>query len=115
MQFLFIIAHDDRFAPDATLLDRIADWIADAQAQGIRRHGKPLRPCADAVTVRLRDGQLLRSPGPFSNAVEQMCAYELIECADLDAAVQLAARHPMAAAATIEVRPVWAELAADAG
>ena len=73
------------------------------------------RWCAEAVTVRVRDGKLRRSPGPFSDAEEQMCAYELVECADLETAVELAARHPMAAAATIEVRPIWTALAASAG
>ena len=44
-----------------------------------------------------------------------MAAYELVECASLDAAVDLAATHPMAKDGTIEVRPVWEELAADEG
>jgi hypothetical protein len=111
MRFLFIIAHDAGFAPDDQLMGDIANWIADTSAQGSRCHGNPLRPVSDAVTVRVRDGKALLSPGPFSDAGEQMCAYELVECADLDAAVQLATGHPMAAAATIEVRPIWAELA----
>ena len=49
--------------------------------------------------------------GPFAATAEQMAAYELLECADLEEAVSLASRHPMATAGAIEVRPVWEELA----
>ena len=50
------------------------------------------------------------SSGPFSKSREQMCAYELVECDSFEAALESAKAHPMAAAATIEVRPVWETL-----
>ena len=68
-------------------------------------------PAATATTVRIRDGRQQVVAGPFSRSNEQMCAYELVECASMDAAVRLALTHPMAKAATIEVRPIWPELA----
>ncbi|MCG8527298.1 MAG: YciI family protein [Opitutales bacterium] len=49
--------------------------------------------------------------GPFADSNEKVCAYELIECANMEEAVGNASRHPMAKVATIEVRPVWSELA----
>nr|WP_316639118.1 YciI family protein [uncultured Roseateles sp.] len=114
MQFLLIIAHDDNFIPDDGLVSGIMAWIKQAEAAGMRVHGNPLRPASEGVTLRVRHGKLEQSGGPFSRSTEQMCAYELLECPSLDAAIELAARHPMAAAATIEVRPVWGQLAAPA-
>jgi hypothetical protein len=63
------------------------------------------------MTVRVRQGLMQQVAGPFSDSAEQMCAYQLVECATMNDAVELAASHPMAAAATIEVRPVWDALA----
>ncbi len=110
MLFLLIIAHDEAFAPDDKLFADIHAWIADMDATGVRRGGKPLRPAGDAVTVRLRDGATVCTPGPFSGADEQMCAYDLIECADIVRATRIAASHPMAARASVEVRPVWEDI-----
>lgn len=110
MKFLFIISHDDAFAPSETLFADIAAWIKDAEQQGIRVYGNPLRPADDAKTVRVRNGKIRITAGPFADSAEKMCAYELLECASLDEATQVASTHPMAKAATIEVRPIWNEL-----
>jgi hypothetical protein len=110
MHYLLIIAHDDTFAPTEHLVGQIMGWIKAMETRGIRIHGNPLRPASEAVTVRARDGGVSHSCGPFSRSREQMCAYELIQCASLDAAIEVASKHPMAAAATIEVRPVWSQL-----
>lgn len=111
MQFLMIISHDDKFSPTETLINRIQRWAVDTEKKGIRKYGNPLQPASAAVTVRVRKGKTKTSQGPFSTSVEQMCAYELIECDSVQEAVAVAEQHPMAEVATIEVRPVWAELA----
>jgi hypothetical protein len=111
MQFLLIIAHDDAFVPTNALVADIRDWVAEMERRGIRVHGNPLRPPGEAITVRVRNGALERGSGPFSRSKEKICAYELIECETIEAAIGVASRHPMASAATIEVRPVWSELA----
>lgn len=80
--------------------------------RGIRRYGNPLRPPGDARTIRVRKGRAKITNGPFDGeASEKMAAYELLECDTLDAAIEAASRHPMAKAGTIEVRPVWSDLA----
>ncbi len=112
MQFLLIITHDDAFAPTETLLAEINAWISKMKTMGIWKYGSPLQPPSDAKTVRVRNGKTTVTNGPFANSREKMCAYELLDCASLDDAIDAASRHPMAKAATIEVRPVWAELAA---
>jgi hypothetical protein len=78
--------------------------------RGIRVYGNPLQPPGTATTVRVRGGKVLRTRGPFSRSKEQMCAYELVECSSAEEAIAAASTHPMAKAATIEVRPVWSEL-----
>ena len=89
----------------------IHGWHAEMERRGILRDGRPLRPPTDAVTIRVRRGRPEITGGPFAATAEQMAAYELLECADLEEAVGLASRHPMAAAGAIEVRPVWEDLA----
>ena len=111
MQYLLIICHDGAFRPTKKLIADIHSWIKETEGQGIRVHGNPLRPSGEATTVRVRKGKLIRTKGPFSQSKEKMCAYELIECESTEEAIAVASRHPMAKAATIEVRPIWDELA----
>jgi hypothetical protein len=110
MQYLLMICHDDAFRPTPALIADIHAWIGEMDNRGIRVCGNPLRPSGEAVTVRMREGKLTRTRGPFARSKEKMCAYELIECASVDEAIGVAAGHPMAKVATIEVRPVWTEL-----
>jgi hypothetical protein len=111
MQYLLIICHDDSFRPTETLVVDILGWIKEMESRGIRVYGNPLRPPSEATTVRVRNGNLTRMDGPFANSKDIMCAYELIECANIEDAIDVASQHPMAKAATIEVRPIWEELA----
>jgi len=110
MQFLLIISHDAAFAPTPALVAEIGAWVRDMQGRGILLHGNPLRPPGDAMTVRVRGGKRKVSSGPFTDSAEKMAAYGLIECAGMEEAIDIAAGHPMARAATIEVRPVWSDL-----
>jgi hypothetical protein len=111
MQYLLIIAHDDSFTPTETLVKEILAWIKTMEGRGIRVYGNPLRPPSDATTVRVREGKVLLANGPFARSKEKMCAYELIECGSSEEAIDVASRHPMAKAATLEVRPIWSDLA----
>jgi len=111
MQFLLIIAHDDEFRAGQDLISSVYQWIEENSQ--VRVRGAPLKPSAEAVTIQVRDGVLSERRGPFSDSREQVAAIELIECAGLEDAIKIASSHPMAAAATIEIRPVWPELARD--
>jgi hypothetical protein len=73
-----------------------------------------------ATSVRVRDGETEITDGPFALTKETLAGYYILECADLDAALEQAARLPMAPWATIEVRPImapdeWLRVARDAG
>jgi hypothetical protein len=115
MQFLLIISHDDAFVPAQKLVEDILAWDTDMDRHGVRLDGRPLRPADDAVTVRVREGARSVTAGPPDRGPDQMAAYELLECGGLDEAIEAAAAHPMAAAGTIEVRPVWGEMAGASG
>jgi hypothetical protein len=110
MQYLLIICHDESFAPSETLVTEIVAWDQEMEGRGIRVYGNPLRPPSDAMTVRVREGNMVLTAGPFADSKEKMCAYELIECASIEEAIDVASKHPMAKVATIEVRPIWTEL-----
>lgn len=66
----------------------------------------PLHPTAMATSVRVRDGKQLVTDGPFAETREQLGGYFLIEAENLDDALGIATRIPMARKGTIEVRPV---------
>ncbi|EME53144.1 YciI family protein [Amycolatopsis decaplanina] len=82
-------------------------WVDEMTARGVRLSGSRLRSAATATTVRHRDGELLVSDGPFAETKEQILGYDLIECADLDEAIEVVSKHPVAKFATIEIRPIW--------
>lgn len=85
----------------------IEQWGADVDARDAWRHGDRLRGVEAATTVRRRGDRVVLSDGPFAETREQIAGYDVIEAADLDEAVAIAAAHPMARAGRVEVRPVW--------
>jgi hypothetical protein len=87
----------------------LAAWIEDTVGRGVNLHGSRLQPTSDATTVRMRDGEVLIADGPFAETKEQIGGYDVIECANLDEAIEVAAGHPTARIGTIEVRPFWAD------
>jgi len=84
-------------------------WLEEVQRRGVRRDGSRLRPVSDATSVRLRGGEVVLSDGPFAETKEQIAGYDVIECEDLDEAIEVASKHPVATYGTIEVRPFWEE------
>ena len=81
-------------------------WVAEMDGRGVRLQGSPLGPVTDATTVRVREGEVLISDGPFAEAKEQIGGFDILECADLDEALEVAAKHPVARYGSIEVRPL---------
>jgi hypothetical protein len=75
-------------------------------ASGNYVSGSELHPVATATSVRVRDGKVLSTDGPFAETKEQLGGYYLVEAKDLDEATAIAARIPSATVGTIEVRPL---------
>lgn len=110
MRYLMLICHGDGVRPSQEELAADPDhqrWLADVTGRGAYLGGERLRPVDTATTVRVRDGRTLVTDGPFAETKEFVGGYVLLECADLDEALEIAAGHPIARRGTIEVRPVW--------
>jgi hypothetical protein len=105
---MFVVADPDAKseAPDPEV-DDVEDWVDRNDASGARVMGERLRPPADATTVRRRGGKLLVTDGPFAETHEWIAGFDILECADLDEAIAVAAKHPMSAEGTLELRPFW--------
>jgi hypothetical protein len=93
---------DQRAAMDEEY-DKYAGWLAE---KGWMRGGDELHTTKAATTVRVRDGQVLSTDGPFAETKEQLGGYFVIECDDLDQAIEAAAKLPGASMGSIEVRPI---------
>jgi len=106
VRYLLMICVDEPFEAPPGDLDPVP-WVREMDARGIRVMGERLRPPSDATTVRVRDGEVLLTDGPYVETKEIMGGFDVIECADLDEAIAVAAQHPMARFGMIEVRPFW--------
>jgi hypothetical protein len=82
-------------------------WLDEMISRGIRLDGDRVRPPSEATSVRVRGGDVLISDGPFAESKEAIAGYDVIECASLEEAVEVASKHPVAEFGTIEVRPFW--------
>jgi hypothetical protein len=112
MRYMLMICDDEsgRVGPPAEIEadPRFRAWTEEMGRRfGVQRGGARLRPSSDATTVRVRDDEVLLSDGPFAESKEQMGGYDLIECADLDEAIEVASKHPVAKFGVIELRPIW--------
>ena len=74
---------------------------------GHLKGGERLRPVAEAQTVRVKDGKVVSTDGPFAETREQLAGFYLVEAKDMEEAKGLAARIPGARTGSIEVRPIW--------
>jgi hypothetical protein len=105
MKYMMLVCTDT--APDTDKSDEpdIFAWVAENDARGRRLDGHELAPTSAATTVRVRNGELLISDGPFAETKELIVGYDLLECADLDEAIEVARTHPMARGGRLELRP----------
>ena len=119
MKYMLLIYLDEKSWEALTEPERQAvyaeygQFSQDIAASGHYISGSELHPVSMATSVRVRDGEQLTTDGPFAETKEQLGGYYLIEAANLDEAIALAARIPSAKVGTIEVRPL-AESAAPA-
>ncbi len=83
-----------------------AQLTQDLHSSGHYRDASPLHPVSTATSVRVREGKRLVTDGPFAETREQLGGYYLIEAKNLDEAIGIAERIPVARVGTIEIRPV---------
>ena len=80
-------------------------WCTEMDARGVRPQGHVLGPLVDAKTVRVRDGEMLIGDGPVAEAMGQIAGFSILDCEDLDEALEVAAKNPGATFGILELRP----------
>jgi hypothetical protein len=112
MQYMLLIYGDESAWGDSSPEDQEAemrrwtDYTAWLHEKGWHLAGDPLEPTASATTVRERDGKTMTTDGPFAETKEQLGGYYLVNCANLDEAIEAASRIPSVGTGSIEIRPV---------
>jgi hypothetical protein len=113
MRYMLLICGDESVVPtneeSEDMRTSAISWVEEMDGRGVRLQGSRLRPVSEATTVRVRDEKLMVSDGPFAETKEQMGGYDLIECKDLDEAIEVASKHPVARFGSVEIRPFWDE------
>jgi len=88
------------------LMQGHAVFANEALARGILTGGAPLQPTHMATTVRVRKGKKMITDGPFAETKEQLAGTYILNCKDLDEAIEWASRIPDALRGAVEIRPI---------
>ncbi len=113
MRYLMLICNDETAAAAMSPAEqeqstaRYVDFQQEMGSRGLLQGGARLRPTSDATTVRVVDDEVLTGDGPFAETKEQIGGYYLVDCKDLDEAIEVASKIPHARFGTIEIRPIW--------
>jgi hypothetical protein len=112
MRYMLLIYSDETRESEMSPAELTAMLEAYGKfSEEVRRRGEliaaePLQPTATATTIRVRQGKALTTDGPFAETKEQLGGFYLIDCKDLDEAIELAAMVPTAQHGSIEIRPI---------
>ena len=112
MKYMLLVHHNEesfRKRSEAERQQMLQESVQLAQqlhASGQYLGAAPLHPSSETTCVRVRDGKPLVTDGPFAETREQLGGYFLIDAKNLDEAISIAAKIPMARKGTVEVRPV---------
>jgi hypothetical protein len=100
-------SRDGRAAPEelAVMQREIPGWAEEMSGRGVRLLGRELDLPETAATVRVRGGETLVTDGPFAETKEFIAGFNLLECADLDEAIEVAAKCPVSWFHALEIRP----------
>jgi hypothetical protein len=104
MKYMMLVCTDTEPETDLSRVPDIETWVAENDATGRRVAGNRLAPSETATTVRVRGGELLITDGPFAETKEVIVGFDILECADLDEAIDVARSHPMAYIGRVELR-----------
>ena len=113
MKYLLLIYGDDTDPMDPAApefqetFQAYQSFTDEIDGRGIHVGSNALQGVSTATTVRVRDDEILITDGPFAETKEQLGGYYLVDCADLDEALEVAAKIPGAKSGSIEVRPIW--------
>ena len=107
MKYLILIYENEATTPqDEAEFAKWFEYTESLKAAGVLLGGEALMPTSTATTVRVKDGKMLTTDGPFAETKEQLGGFYMIETKDLDEALKWAARIPSAGRGPVEVRPI---------
>ena len=109
MKYMLLVYLDEQALSDSErehCYVESANLAQDLNASGQYLDASPLHPIATATSVRVRDGKSIVTDGPFAETREQLGGYYLIDAPNLDEAMSIAERIPVAKVGTIEIRPL---------
>jgi hypothetical protein len=108
MRYLLLIYGAEAEAPPPTpeVMARWEAFTKEVQDAGVMEGGEALQPVSTATTVRVRNDETVTTDGPFAETKEQLGGFYLLNCRNLDEAIEYAAKIPAAPRGSIEVRPI---------
>lgn len=113
MKYMMLVCRDPSIELSqeqrATIGPEVEAWIEEMHGRGVRVQGQELAGVQDATTIRVRGGEVVIADGPFAETKEQIAGFDIIDCADLDEAMEVAAKHPVARLGALELRPFTEE------
>ena len=112
MKYLAFIWSEGLATPEelAVMRREIPGYAAEMERRGVRLLGRELQLPETAATVRVRDGETLVSDGPFAETKEFVGGFDLLDCADLDEAIEVEGKSPVAQFLPFEIRPAGEDL-----
>ena len=110
MRYLLFIGGDETLELSSEEAARVQEdtiaWVREMDGRGVRLQGDRRANTSGATTVRVRDGDVLLADGPFAETKEQIGGFDLLECAALDEALEVAAKNPGASFGVLELRAI---------
>ncbi len=110
MRFLMLVCRDVSIAFSSedrgTIGAQVQDWVTEMQQRGVRLQGDVLADVDQTTNVRVRGGEIGIDNGPRIETTAPATGFNLIECSDLDEAIEVSAKHPIARYGVIELRPI---------
>jgi hypothetical protein len=112
MRYALLIYGEEPSSPPAEQeageeMNLYAAYTKELHDRGVYEAGEALEQTRTATTVRVRDGKTLVTDGPFAETKEALGGFYLLNCRDLDEAIELAAKLPGARRGSVEIRPIW--------
>lgn len=114
MQYLLMIYAAESVVPKSgtgehdKMMQGYTELAQELEAKGLMKGGHALDSIATATTVRIRNGKAQTTDGPFAETKEQLAGFFLLDCKDLDEAIECAGKIPGASFGSIEIRPIVA-------
>jgi hypothetical protein len=113
MRFLMLVCRDEAIAFTADDRQKIGPevqaWVAEMEERGVRLQGDVLAPVNATATVSVRGGETLVEHGPRVAMDAPASGFNLLDCSDLEEAIEVSAKHPIARFGVIELRPFAAD------